>query len=317
MTRALRTSVLTTSALRTSALRTSALRTSALLAAGLLSVAACGGSEDAGTAPAQVAAATTAAAASAPVSAEAKLTELVRSVVLADTVGNICRDKFSVRFATTMFGSISKCETAWAEEAPTERATGATVSDIQIDGLAATATVTEQGGRHEGIRGMWGFIRVGEDWRTAAWGVDYLRTMFAALYGPGGNSEQEESLFHYPAVRTCFNEKVQQRSDAAFRGLVQRLMRDEAQATEQVGKYLVACAGIRDRQGLTAMRRSFELGVQRQTERDGVRHLADCVTRRLRTSVSDRELGELVMTREEGRTSISRRIRHATFDCSL
>ena len=301
----------------TRALRTSAFRASALLAAGLLSLAACSGGADAGTAPGPVAAATTPAAAPAPVGAEAKITELVRSVVLADTVGNICREKLSVRFVTTMFGSVSKCEAAWQDEAPTERATGATVSNIRVDGLAATATVTEQGGRHEGIRGTWGFIRVGEDWRTAAWGVDYLRSTFAGVFGAGQNSEQEGSLFHYPVVRTCFNEKVQRRSDAAFRGLVQRLMRDEAQATENVGDYLVACAGIRDRQGLTAMRRSFEVGVRRQTERDGVRHLADCVTRRLRTTVSDRELGELVMTREEGRTAIQRRIRHAAFDCSL
>ncbi|HUR73253.1 MAG TPA: hypothetical protein VMZ00_03210 [Sporichthya sp.] len=298
---------------------TRARKTSALLVAGLLAVAGCGGSEG-GAASAPVSAAASPPAPPVANDDPAKITQLARSVVLADSGRDLCRERFSARFVTTVFGSAAACEGAWRPDPADHKTQEATVSDIRVSGLAATATVTEVGGEWDGARGTWGFIRVGEDWRVAAWSVDYLRSAFRASFGPAQRSADPGNLFSDLAVLGCVSDKVQRPEDVAFTRWAYRMLRSDARAAKALNNHLRSCALVRGTDGLTPLRRSFEAGVRRGAERGGTAQLAGCMTRRLRTAITDRDLGRVFDTflaSGEYPPAIQRRARDAALDCAL
>jgi hypothetical protein len=302
---------------------TRARRTSALFAAALLAVGACGGGGDDTAGPKSVASAapaSTAVASAEPATAPsddaAQITTLARSVLLADKVGNICRESVSARLVTTVFGTVRKCEKSWVDEKPEDRVTAVDVSDVQVHDLAATATITQHGGVHEGAKGTWAFIRVDDDWRL--WGVDYLRSMFATLFRHENFAEAEEgNLFSYPEVITCYRRMVERQDDEEFRRSVHRMMREGEEAQEEFDRYLTPCSRLRDSTGLTALRRSFEVGLRTEIEKAGVSPLTNCISRRLRVRVPDERLRELIAAGAEGKKTIHSRMRDALLDCAL
>lgn len=298
---------------------THALKASALLAAGVLALTACGGGDEPAAAPV-VSPAPVAAASPAATGDAAKITELARAVVRAQTVGDICREKFSAKFVTTVFGSVATCEAAWSPDDPADRTQDATVSDIRVDGLAATATVTEVGGEWDGAGGTWAFIRAGDTWRIAAWGVDYLRAAFRAYFGPDHLSTDPGNLLSDPAVSACVSDKVQRPKDKAFTRFTYRLFRGDARAAAALNEYLLSCAVVPASDGITPLRRTFEVGVKRGAERGGRPELAGCVARRLRTAISDQELIEATtgfLATGKYPKPLQRRVDHVSLDCAL
>ncbi len=272
---------------------TRARRTSALVTAAVLSVSACGGDGDAPAASPPAAAAPAASGtplAPGPTDDAAEIVELARSVVTAQTVGDMCRMKFSAKFVTTVFGSVAKCEDAWNPDDPANRTRDAKVSDVTVSGLAATARVTEVGGEWDGASGFWGFIRTDDGWRVAAWGVDYLRGAMRASFSPAHRRAQPGNLLGDAEVLTCLSNKLQRMDDPAFTRFVYGVFRSSDRSDNIIKDAMVACSLVRGKDGLTPLRRAFEVGVRRGAERGGMPHLADCVARRLRTEITDEEL---------------------------
>lgn len=306
---------------------TRARRTSALFAAALLALGACtgGGDDTAGVRSAASASpgGIASGAKDAPVGEAsddaAEITALTRSVVLADEVGNICREKFSVRFVSKIFRTVKHCEKSWMDEEKDERATSVDVSNIRVHKLSATATVRERGGIHEGLSGTWGFIRVGDRWLVADWGIDYLRSLFAVIFSPQNfaDDEDEGNLFSFPEVVTCFQKKAARLSDADFRGFLQGTTRGERDAKERLESLITSCSWLRDATGLTAFRRSFEVGVRKEVAKAGVQPLTDCISKQLRVTVPDERLRELIADGAEGKKVIHSRMRAALLDCAL
>lgn len=282
---------------------TRARRTSALFAAALIAVGACtgGGADTAkpsglvGTTPGAVpAAAATAAAPSDPVPTEtapsadaAALTELTRAVVLADKVGDICREKLSAKFVMTVFKTIARCKRTWLDhDEKADAPTGVAVSDIRVRGAAATATVTLRGGAAEGVTGTWAFLRADDVWRVAAWGVDFRRSGYKFdTYRPDG----PEDPLGYPAVQTCLTAKFEAMSDDAFTKLDNGLNREDKRAVLRLQEDVLDCARVPDAEGITTFRRLFEVGVRKgmKTVPDAT---FDCVTQRLRKTLPDEEI---------------------------
>lgn len=298
---------------------TRARRTSALLAAGLLALGACSGGGDA-AAPRPIATPSTPAAAPAAGGDEARIVALARAAVLAQSVGNLCSEKFSARFVQTVFGSVRRCEKSFHPDHPDNRTQDAQVSDVKVNGLAATATVTEIGGEWAGARGTWAFIRVGDDWRIAAWGPDYLRAAFRVMFGPERRSADPGNLFSDPAVLACVSKEVQSLGDRAFTRFAYRMFREDARGTRELNGFLRSCAIVPGEDGRTPLRRTFEVGVRRGAERGGVPELAECMTRRLRTEIKDEDLlrvfDSFVKTGKYPKP-LQRRASHASLDCAL
>lgn len=299
-------------------------RTSALVAAALLALGACSGGGDDSAAVRPAASAPPAAAESAdarPAGATgdaAEITALVRSVLLADKVGNICRERVSTRFVTTVFRTVKKCEKSWVDEAPEDRPTDVDVSNVRVNQLAATASIRQHGGAHEGAQGTWAFIRVDDGWRLADWGMDYLRSMVASLFQPENFADVEEgSLFSYPEVVSCFRRTLERQDDEEFRGSVHRMMREGQEAQQEFDRFLYPCSRMRDSSGLTALRRSFEVALRDENAKAGVAPLTACISRRMRVSVPDDRLSQLLTAGDAGKKTLHKRMRAALLDCAL
>jgi len=287
--------------------------------AGVFSIAACGkivggGSDDVQgasapgvhsvakpTGPPSASPAASAAApapASSPVAAAAssadaaKITELTRTVVMADKVGDICRDKLSAKFVMTVFKTVKRCEGTWDDGDDTDQSdevTGVEVSNVKVSGSAATATVTELYPVSGNVIGTWAFLRAGQTWRVAAWGADYLRSGFHNMFGPGYRSDGPEDPLGYPAVRTCLSGKLDRFSDADMANFGFGVFREDKVVLQEFQRDVMSCARVPDAEGVTTLRRLFEVGL-----RKGMKPTSEaafnCVTHRLRKTISDAEI---------------------------
>lgn len=297
-------------------------RASAALAivsvAGVFSVGACGkiigGSDDTANtsapgvhaarpsgSPAASTAATPAAAAPGPDAvviaspADAtKITELTRTVVLADKVGDICREKLSAKFVMTVYKTVRRCERTFIDkdDDTSDDATGVTLSNIRVSGSAATAAVTLHGGDSEGTTGTWAFLRAGDQWRIAAWGMDFLRSGWTFT---NYTADGPEDPLGYPVVQTCLTGKFNRMSDADLEKLTYAVFRHDKTAIADLQQRITTCARVPDAQGVTTLRRLFEIGVQKGLKKSGAPNsdaAFACITQRLRKTVTDDEIAK-------------------------
>jgi hypothetical protein len=234
----------------------------------------------------------TAAASSAPARAgeEAKIAALARSLALATEVGKLCRTDMTTAFVRDTFGSVAACEDDWVEDDPADRTVDADVADVHVNELAATAVLTLRDAHGASVRGTWAFARVGEDWRLAVWGVDFLRSLMSTAFGPAYRSDGPQDPLDDPVVRGCVGDRVQRLSDAALTTFVHRLLRESARAKKTFGRFWDACALVPGADGLSPARRAFETGLRQGLERQALEGIADCVNTALRSEFTDTEI---------------------------
>jgi hypothetical protein len=224
----------------------------------------------------------------------ATITELTRTVVVADKVGDICREKLSAKFVMTVYKTVTRCERKWIDKDDTDHsddATGVSLSNIRVSGSAATAAVTLHGGDSEGITGTWAYLRAGDRWRIAAWGVDFLRSNWTFTnYKADGPADP----LGYPVVQSCLTNKFAQMSDAGFESFAYAVARDDKAAILGLQQDVMTCARVPDAEGVSTLRRLFEIGVRKGLKKTGADSDAAfaCVTQRLRKSVSDDEIAK-------------------------
>jgi hypothetical protein len=221
----------------------------------------------------------------------ATITALARTVVLADKVGDICREKLSAKFVMTVFKTVQRCERNWDsgdDKDQSDDATGVTVSNVRVSGVAGTATVTELYPSGN-VTGTWAFFRVGKSWRVAAWGTDYLRSGFRNMFGPGYRSEGAEDPLGYPVVRTCLSGKLDRLSDADMDTFGYGMFRADKAVVQQLQRDVMTCARVRDAEGVTTLRRLFEVGL-RKGMKPGSEAAFTCVTQRLRKTITDDQI---------------------------
>ena len=296
---------------------TRARKTAALLAAGLLSLGACGGgSEDDAAAPTPAPAAIT--AAPVPTGDDAKITDLARSVLLSQRSPDLCREKFSAKFVRTVFRSVAKCEGALGkkDKDPSDDTVDVQVSEIKVNGLAATATVTEYMRDQDSASGTWAFLRAGDEWRVAAWGVDYLRSGFRTVFGPNYRSSGVDDLLGDPATRSCVGAWVEQRPDASFTRLAHGIVRADKRFLNQLRERVASCAAVPDASGISPLRRVFENHLRTAATKAGRPELADCTIRRTRVGITDEHLTG-VQRMSKPPAWLDRRLKNIGLDCAL
>lgn len=269
--------------------------------AGVMSIAACGivgtggsdGTQATGTTRTASPAASPSGSAASPADA-AKITDLARYVVLTDTGANtLCREKLSAKFVATVFHTVKRCRHAISPDAPDNKTQDIRVTDIRVSGPAATATITEVGGEWADARGTWAFIRTGENWSVAAWGVDYLRSAFKAQYTTGYHPRQTGDLISDPTVRGCLSDKLQTLDDETFTAQAFGMFRGDKTALKTYSDFQGACELMPGPDGLSAVRRNFDAGLKAGATKAGNGGIADCVSARLRKAISDREIQDL------------------------
>ncbi|MBA3744400.1 hypothetical protein [Sporichthya sp.] len=242
---------------------------------------------------------------------DAEITELARVVVTARQGDEVCRTRLTEDFVRTAFGDVDVCVTSGISDDPADVATGASVTDIEVDGDTATAVVAEQGGQADGARGTWAFAREAEGWRVAEWRIDYLRSTFAAEIGPAYRPAGPEDPFADPAARACVSGKFQALADPEFRSTAFEILRG-SQAGEATlrGWYNDCVPGAK---GVSTLRRDFE-EVLRQA--DIPAEVIDCAVLKLRETVTDAEIRTMGKSGAAAPPpAVQKRIEKATVEC--
>jgi hypothetical protein len=246
---------------------------------------------------------------------QARITDLARFVVTAPTGDAMCSTQLASDFVSAVFGDVSTCRRAGADNKPEDNATGATVSDIAVDGDSATAVVTEQGGAADGASGTWGFVRnAAAGWRVAEWRIDYLRAEFKAQFGPAYRSDGSDDPFGDATVRGCVSDRFQGLADPEFRATAYEILRGSDSGDEALKGWYYDCIASGKTQGVSTLRRIFEDGLR---QADSIPpQVIECVVQKLRKTVSDKEIRTMG---ESGAAktppAIEKRIERATVDC--
>lgn len=244
------------------------------------------------------------------------ITALVNYVTTVDQGEDVCSSHLTPEFVTTVFGDLATCEKDDDEEPDeAEDATGATVTDIEIEDDTATARVTVIGGDTDGATGTWAFLK-GEDdiWRVSDWRPDYLRSSFELTFGEKYVSEGEDDPFDDATVRGCVRDQILDQDDAAFLDTAYELFRNSEKSVELLLGFMSECPT--DVEGVSALRALFEKGFRARAELPS-EEILDCIVLGMRTELSDSDIKELSLNRDQpAPADVQDRIQELTLECA-
>ncbi|HEX3614445.1 MAG TPA: hypothetical protein VHU88_22350 [Sporichthyaceae bacterium] len=145
------------------------------------------------------------------------ITKIVKSVaVTADYQHVVCQQLFTPDFVTTAFGGMNDCQEYQVGAGTGSHATGASVSDVKVEGDTAAGNVAVQGGSAGGSTGTWYFQRSAGTWRVADQGVNYLRSNFKLGIARQASTDSSNP-FADTVYRDCFAVTVLALPDGQFR----------------------------------------------------------------------------------------------------
>ena len=244
-----------------------------------------------------------------------EITALVNYVTTVEQGEDVCSSHLTEDFVRTVFGDLSTCENDDDDEPDDADATGATVTDIEIDDKIATAIVTVNGGDTDGATGTWGFLK-GEDdiWRVSEWRADYLRSTFEKTFGEKYVSQGEDDPFADADVRGCVKDRIVSQDDAAFLDTAHELFRESDKSVEMLLGFMSDCPT--DIEGVSALRALFEKGFRAKAELPS-EEIGECIILGMRSQLSDEDIKELSLNRgAPAPPDVQERIQEITLDCA-
>ena len=146
-----------------------------------------------------------------------------------------CEQALSPELIRTIYGDGAACRKLSPGD---DQAVDAAVTDIEVDGEEATATVQLVGGPTPGTRGEVELVREESGWRIAELGLDFLRDMLDR----GLASERAPKELRDPDVNACVGDALGEIGDGEFRELAYAGMGQRVEAQLQVGALLRACS---------------------------------------------------------------------------
>jgi hypothetical protein len=200
-----------------------------------------------------------------------------------------CEQSLSAGLVERIYGDTAACRKIEGEDAKNDaRATSVDVSDIEIDGDRATATIKLDGGLRSGATGPIALTSSGGDWRIDDLGVAFLRSQLQAAMKHDNELDER--------IRTCLGEKMLELPDREFRALAYGTIGEQPDAQQRLVGMLGECEAAQGGgENVSLMREKFEEGIARSLRKNGAS--ADeiaCVNRRLRELIDDEELSRLV-----------------------
>lgn len=154
-----------------------------------------------------------------PVASEADtnaITEVVTTVVAGKNTGQICNQLLDADMVKDLYSRAPTCRRLVAAPAGEAAAATAEVTDVDVEGARGTAVVTATGGAADGATGTWHFVRTPKGWKVEEWGVDYLRSVVLAIFGPRYTPTSSSDPLGSQPVRVCVNGQFQDKDDAEF-----------------------------------------------------------------------------------------------------
>jgi hypothetical protein len=277
-------------------------------AAGTMAVAGCGG-DDGGD---DTAAAT-----------KEMQAALVKSVTVND-VQVECVETVTKHFVTTIYKTEAACRKAEAkpEENP---ATGATLSDVKLDGDRATATATIKGGDEDGATGELQFAKEDGDWKVDGLSAAFLRSSLTKTLSKPGDGALADA-----GTRTCIRDGLLALQDAEFTALAYDAISDRDNQTFL--KIATGCisdasssssssddtSSSGDTGEPSGLRKKFEEGIAESAKEDGKTDKEiDCIVKKLRRSITDDDIvAQIGKTQKDLDPKVTKATANAIIDCS-
>jgi hypothetical protein len=244
-----------------------------------------------------------------------EITALVNYVTTVDNGEDVCSSHLTQNFVSTVFGDLATCENDDDDE-PDDAAdaTGATVTQIEIDDDTATALVSVIGGDTDGATGTWAFVKSEDDvWRVSEWRADYLRSTFEKTFGEKYVSEGEDDPFADEDVRNCVKDTMLDQDDSAFLNTAYQLFRNSDESVRMLLGFMSECPT--DIEGVSALRALFEKGFRAKADLPS--EITDCIVLGMRSQLTDEEIKELSLNRgAPAPADVQSRIQEITLDCA-
>jgi len=238
-----------------------------------------------------------------------------RAVVQAITTKNAatrCEKLSTTSFVARVYGDLAQCKKAEQPDAGDKRGTGAKVSDVKVDGDAATAGVRISGGDNDGAAGTLNLRKQDGDWRIDDLGVDLLRSEVRA-----GFANADEPPLNDPKLQACATKALAKLPDGELRRVAYLAISETTAGKAEFSKLLVPCLSISGGAGGTSFVRSkFEAGIASKARTEGMSESSiGCINGELRSSISDAEIGRLATNGAKPTPAMNRAIVKAFGRC--
>jgi hypothetical protein len=177
-----------------------------------------------------------------PVASEADtlaITEVATKVIAGKEPGHICNVLLSRELVEEFYATRPTCRRLLAAR-PGDTAT-AVVDAVDVEGARGSAIVTGQGGAADGATGSWNFVRTPKGWQVEDWGVDYVRSIVVALFGPRYRPSGAADPLGEQEVRVCVNGQFQDKDEDTFLADAMTYLRGGKPAEKLLAKAIAAC----------------------------------------------------------------------------
>ncbi len=253
--------------------------------------------------------------------AEKDIQAVTKKALTVKDVEVECVETVTKNFISSVYKTVDVCKTEEAKPEDTKPPTDAKASAIKVDGDNATANVAVIGGDSDGATGEIAFAK--ED---GAWKIDEVSVAFLRAQAKANLSHDRGDALTDPAARTCISEGLDALGDDEFKTVAYDGVagRDNAAMT----KLVTTCLAGDSQQGapgddtpkdatVSVLRQQFEAGIRESAAKDGTAKTAvDCVVKKLRALISDKEILELV-GKGQGKSppELTKTVASAMIDC--
>jgi hypothetical protein len=231
--------------------------------------------------------------------AEKEIQAVIKKALTVKNVEVECVETVTKNFISSVYRTLEVCKTEEAKPEDTKPPTDATASAIKVDGDKATANVAVIGGDSDGTTGEIAFAK--ED---GAWKVDVVSVAFLRSQARQNLSHDRGDALTDAAARKCIGDGLDALGDDEFKTVAYDGVsgRDNAAMTKLVTTCLAGDAEQpatdddtpKDAK-VSVLRQQFEQGIRESAAKDGTSEKAvDCVVKKLRALISDKEILELV-----------------------
>lgn len=242
-----------------------------------------------------------------------EIRNVVRRFILSQSPRLECRVLTTRDLIQRIFGDVPQCLRAARPDKDDKPSKDVRIPDVRVEPGSATARIRLVGGDADGSTGTLELRKERGRWLVDDFGVDLLRSLL--VKGVESEAKEDETL-RRPAVRRCVLKAFDDLSDDELKRVAYASISKREGSEDEVVELMLPCLRQPGRDGRTVLRDQFEEGIAKSAREDDVpRATIDCILRRLRRSVTDRQLARLATRGEESTEEIRRAVARAVLGC--
>jgi hypothetical protein len=195
-----------------------------------------------------------------------------------------CNGSFTDELVIAVYKSRKHCNEVEADDDDTDDTDSIDVSDIEVDGDRATATIVLHGGNSDGAKGSVKLRKQDDTWRIDGFGADFLKSSLRANIGSSDEFPDE--------AKGCITDGViGVGSEAEFVDFAYGVAGENQEQLQQFLSIMNRCTGSDGGDDASVIRKAFEKESLKRLKEQGISdEIAQCIVEKLRDSVSDEDI---------------------------